>query len=145
MCETGKEIKLCTCVPDGIDKIVHNKKSRRFKHLRKEYTRTLHKYMGYSNATMDGMIIFPNDVLSEDLTTEKMLVDLNRKKCFDFDYEPKEGDNLEIFSPKSDLRKFLSFIYRNKVWIVDFYDGFKDATEKINYGIVTFEDKNEND
>ncbi|TPG45232.1 hypothetical protein [Flavobacterium pectinovorum] len=144
MCETGKEIKLCTCVPNGIDKIVHNKKSRRFKHLRKEYTWTLEKYIGGTDFTMDGMIIFPNDSLSEDLTNESMLIVLNNRHSFDFNYEPKEGDNLQVFGPQSDFRKFLSFIYRNEKWITDYYDGFKDKTEKINYGTVTIEDKTEN-
>ncbi|PIF34277.1 hypothetical protein CLU81_4915 [Flavobacterium sp. 9] len=139
MCETGKEIKLCTCVPDGIDKIVHNKNSRRFKKNRNEFAWTLRKYVGDSKCTMDGRIIFPLDVLSEALTTEKMLEDLNNRNCFDFDYQPNEGDNLQIFTPHRYGREFLSFIYRNEQWIADYYDDLKDETEKINYGIVSFE------
>ncbi|MBF7091290.1 hypothetical protein IUY40_07040 [Flavobacterium sp. ALJ2] len=138
MCDTGKEIKLCTCVPNGINSIVHNKKSRKFKKLRNEFTWTLKKYVGDSDFTMDGMIIFPLDALSEDLTNKKMLVALNSKNCFDFDYIPNEGDNLRIDTPHTN-QKFLSFIYRKGEWVPDFYDGFRDKTEKINYGKVTFE------
>lgn len=139
MCETGKEIKLCTCVPDGIDKIVHNKKSRRFKEFRNSFTWALEKYVGDSTCMMDGMIIFPIEALSDALTTEKMLVDLNNRNCFDFDYQPNEGDYLQIFTPHRYEQEFLSFIYRNQEWIADYYNGFRDETEKINYGIVRFE------
>lgn len=141
MCETGKEIKLCTCVPNGMNRIVHNKKSRRFKKFRNEFTWKLRKYVGDSNCMMDGMIIFPLDALSEDLTNEKMLTDLNHRNCFDFDYKPNEGDNLEIYTPHRYEREYLSFIFRNEEWIADYYDGFRDETEKINYGIVYFEEK----
>ncbi len=144
MCETGKEIKLCTCVPNGMNRIVHNKKSRRFKKLPKEFTWKLRKYVGFSNCMMDGMIIFPIDILSEDLTTEKMLMDLNNRNCFDFDYQPNEGDNLQIFTPEKYSIQFLSFIYRNGEWIADYYNGFRDATEKINHGKVYFDEKTEN-
>lgn len=144
MCETGKEIKLCTCVPNGMNRIVHNKNSRRFKNLPKEFTWTLRKYVGDSDCMMDGMITFPLDMISEDLTTEKMLVDLNNRNCFDFDYKPNEGDNLQIFTPEKYSRQFLSFIYRNDEWIADFYDGFRYETEKINHGKVYFDEKTEN-
>lgn len=145
MCQTGKEIKLCTCFPATMDKIVHHKKSRKSRNkARNEFTWTLRRCLGPSEVTMDGMGYMPDKVLSEDLTTESMLVDLNSRNCFDFDYQPHEGDNLEIFTPENYNRKHLSFIFRNKEWIADWYWPFTFTLEKINYGKVTFEDQKEN-
>lgn len=141
MCQTGKEIRLCTCVPNGIDKIVHNKKSRRFKHLRNEFTWTLEECMGPSKTTMDGMGYRPEETLSEDLTAERMLTDLNSRNCFDFDYQPKEGDNLQVFTPENSMRKHMSFIFKNQEWIAHSYLPFKYEMEKVNYGTVTIENK----
>lgn len=140
MCDTGKEIKLCTCMPNGIVKVVHHKKSRKFKNKQRDvYTWTLYKYVEYANCGMDGMVILPKDILTENLTTEIMLIELNNKNCFDFDYEPNEGDNLKILSPEKYTREHLSFIFRDGKWIDDFYFGFGYEIKKINFGKVTFE------
>jgi hypothetical protein len=145
MCETGKEIKLCTCVPNGMNTIIHHKNSRKNKNKRRnDFTWTLEKCLGFSKSTMDGMGYMPEKTLSEDLTNERMLVDLNSKNCFDFDYQPNEGDNLQIFTPENSIRRHLSFVFRNEEWIAYSYLPFKYEFEKINYGKVTFEDKTEN-
>ncbi|QGK74237.1 hypothetical protein [Flavobacterium sp. SLB02] len=144
MCETGKEIKLCTCFPATMDKVVHHKNSRKSKNKRRnDFTWTLERCLGPSKYTMDGMGYLPDKTLSEDLTTEKMLIDLNSKNCFDFDYEPAEGDNLTIYTPENNIRKHLSFIFQNEEWIDDYYLPFKYEMKKINYGKVIFEDKND--
>ena len=88
---------------------------------------------------MDGMLIYPEDVLSEALTSEKMVEELNRRNCFDFNYTPNEGDNLQIYNPDKYTRKYLSFIYRSGKWEVDSYNRFTYDIEKINYGKVEFE------
>ncbi len=145
MCETGKEIKLCTCFPATMNKIVHHKNSRKSKNKRRnDFTWTLKRCLGFSNSTMDGMGYMPDETLSEDLTNEKMLVDLNSRNCFDFDYKPSEGDNLQIFGPEIYGGRHLSFIFENEEWIADSYLAFMYELEKINYGKVTFEDKTEN-
>lgn len=144
MCETGKEIKLCTCFPATMNKVVHHKNSRKAKNKRlNDFTWTLDRCLGPSNTTMDGMGYMPEEALSEDLTNEKMLVYLNSKNCFDFDYEPQEGDNLKIYTPENRIREHLSFIFENGEWIADHYGPFTHLFEKINYGKVTFEDNNE--
>jgi hypothetical protein len=58
---------------------------------------------------------------------------------FNFEYQPIEGDNLEIYNPEIYNEKYLSFIFRNGNWVADFYNGFGDKTEKINYGKVIVE------
>ncbi|MCL9806559.1 hypothetical protein NAT51_13570 [Flavobacterium amniphilum] len=126
-------------MPNGANTIVHNKKSRRFKHNREKYTWTLDKYIGYAKYPMDGMLIYPDHDLAENLTTETVLEELNSKNCFDFDYNPNEGDNLRIYNPEKYIRKYLSFIYRNGKWMADSYNGLIEETEKFNYGNIDFE------
>lgn len=145
MCQSGKEIKLCTCVPNGMDTIIHHKNSRKNRQKRRvDFTWTLEKCLGWSKTTMDGMGYMPEKALTEDLTNERMLIDLNSKNCFDFDYEPSEKDNLQIFAPEGSIRRHLSFIFQNGEWIASSHLPFMYEMEKINFGKVTLEDKTEN-
>jgi len=140
MCEIGKEMKLCTCTPSLMKTIVHHKNSRKSKNKRRnDFTWTLEKCLGRSNSTMDGIGYMPYDALSEDLTKETMLTDLNSRNCFDIDYEPNEGDNLKIYTPENQIRKHMSFIFQNGEWVADSYLAFMYDMEKINYGTVNFE------
>lgn len=140
MCKIGKNIKLCSCLPNGdIKAIVHNKKSRKHKIDRDQHTWALERYIGDSEYFMDGMLIFPSKMLVENLTEEFMLKELNSRNCFDFEYLPIEGVNLKIYNPKKYINEYLSFIFRNGSWIAESYDGFRDKTEKINYGKLIFE------
>ncbi|HEY1196565.1 hypothetical protein [Flavobacterium sp.] len=144
MCKSGKEIKLCTCVPNGINTVIHHKNSRKNRKKRRtEFTWTLEKCMGFSKTTMDGMGYMPEKMLTVDLTNEKMVADLNSKNCFDFDYEPNEGDSLRIFTPGGSYEKHLSFIYKNKQWIAGSHMPFMYEMQKINFGNVTFDGKTE--
>ncbi|OHT44215.1 MULTISPECIES: hypothetical protein [Flavobacterium] len=141
MCVNGKEIKLCTCVPNGMDTIIHHKNSRKNRKKRRvDFTWTLEKCMGYSKTTMDGMGYRPEEVLTEDLTNERMLMVLNTNNCFDFDYQPGEGDNLQVFAPENSMRRHLSFIFKNGEWTAGSHMPFMYEMEKINFGKVTFKD-----
>lgn len=145
MCETGKNIKLCTCVVGGnTNTIIHNKNSRRHKKDRllnsdKIYKWTLYKYVGLKDWTMEGMLYPPSDKLGEYLTREILITGLNNETCFDFEYKPNEGDNLVIYIDGESIYSFLSFIYRNGQWKADCYDDFIDKKERINYGKVVTE------
>ncbi|MDP5202236.1 hypothetical protein [Flavobacterium sp. DG2-3] len=92
---------------------------------------------------MDGMGYLPDETLSEDLTNEIMLIQLNSRDCFDFDYQPQEDDNLNVYTPENGNRKHLSFIFKNGEWTADWHLPFKYEMKKINYGKVSFEDKTE--
>ncbi len=94
---------------------------------------------GADKSGMDGIGYMAEKALTEDLTNERMLVALNSKNCFDFDYQPNEGDNLQIFTPENAIRKHLSFVFQNGEWIAYSYLAFLYEMEKINFGKVTFE------
>ena len=145
MCETGKNIKFCSCLVGGnINTIIHHKKSRRHKkdkllNTSNIYKWTLYKYAGLQDWKMDGMLYPPSDKLGEYLTIETILSGLNNESCFHFEYKPSEGDNLVIYCEEKSNYDHLSFIYKNKQWEADSYDGFMHKTERINYGKVVAE------
>lgn len=145
MCKTGKNIKLCTCLVGGnTNTVIHNKNSRRHKknpliNSDNIYKWTLYKYVGLHDWSMEGMLYLPSDKLGEDLTTEILLTELNNETCFDFEYQPNEGDNLVIYIDGESVYSFLSFIYRNGQWKAESYNGFIDKKERINYGKVVTE------
>ena len=115
--------------------ILHNKNSRRNKvKIESEFIWTLYKFEGTNDITLDGFINFPVDYINDSLTSDVIILDLNSRNCFDFEYVPNEGDNLIIKNRNSN--KYLSFIYKNELWTSNFYNGLVDKISKINFGII---------
>jgi len=101
---------------------------------------------------MDGMLMMPSDQLTDELTNAFFLDQLNTKTdLFDFDYSPKEGDNLEISirhalkairnQPRANAHGFTSFVYRSGTWITEQYNCFIDKVEEIKNGTIKVERK----
>ncbi len=80
----------------------------------------------------------PSDKIGFYLTEDFVINELNSgKACFDFNYKPKEGDNLQInFQRNKYWTEFLSFIYRKNIWESDSYYTFDEKIEPVNYGIL---------
>jgi hypothetical protein len=128
MCDFEKGFILCTCEPE--EGIIHNKKSRRFKEklpdLRRLYHWYLSEYKGEMDNTyylMEGIYELPVSDIGKGLTEEWVLLHLNFGNCFDFEYTPKEGDNLIIKSTNK-FYEYLSFIYTNGEWKAAHYNIF---------------------
>lgn len=146
MCKSTTKIKFCTCT-DEPQKVVHNKKSRRFKRnfdeteaIKENLVWTLYRLQKMTHvsidsksdvpfATMEGMIIMPEREIIPEITNETILKVLNEGTCFDFEYQPVSGDmirinveieNKRLLKPKG----FLSFIYKNRIWTANTY-GFE--------------------
>ena len=157
MCQPNFNIQFCTCSATEKkepEKIIHNKNSRRFKkkfdrdeYIQKKFTWHLSKYVETGYFGMDGMMLMPDEKLTNELTAEFLLDELNSNlNLFDFDYLPSEGDCLtvrpEYVYPemkgrnRPSMMQYLSFIFRNDKWIQDIYNAFYDITEEIAQGIV---------
>jgi hypothetical protein len=136
MCQPKNGIMFCTCIEnDDINAIVHNKNSRKNKKKLYTFSWTLDRYLGQIETSMDGMVAMPSNALSNGLSDEFVLNELNNKNCFDFDYTPVNGDNLKIYPPlRMDLYKFLSYVFKNDAWGIGCYISFSDNLQKINYG-----------
>ena len=81
MCKPGKHIKLCTCAADEIDE----KRCWR-----------LYRVDPNPSDFIEGMIVPPELTELSMYLEEKFLEGLNTENVFDFEYEPKDGDVIEI-------------------------------------------------
>ena len=142
MCDFSKGFKLCTCNDPSV--VVHNKNSRRHKRKNggkkaREYIWELHHYVGEIEISEMGFYNMPYEDIGKGLTAEFVLKELNRNNCFDFEYRPKEGDNLSIRIKDSIYS--MDFIFRNNEWILEHYSPFYVETQRFLNGTVQVDNK----
>ncbi len=148
MCKITENLVLCTCEDETPLPTIHHKKSKRWKEKHPElhqplYVWVLSKYEGTypyieGAAQMIGLAKMPSKTLSEDITVELFLEELNKRYCFDFEYELNDGDSLEILKD-GDHDTFFSFIYKNGKWQKGGYHGFgNEILTSIDGGKVKF-------
>lgn len=130
--------------------VTHNKNSRRFpktKIDRDNYHETqlewsLSKYIR-TIPDIDFFHLMPAKKLTDELTEEYLISELNSKNIFDFDYFPNEGDylavrykyiNKEIKNKYRIPLQYMTFIYKNGSWNTGVYEN--EITEEFKQGIV---------
>lgn len=147
MCDITSGIKLCTCNGEKIK----YRKSDTYKQVRGKlikipnkkndeipiiYIWHLWKFIGSdSESAILGQYIFPTDDIGNGLNAEWIALNLNVENCFDFEYIPCEGDNLYI-TTNIEMSDYISFIFKNKEWIVDHYNPFYDTVKLLLSGKV---------
>lgn len=143
MCKRDHNLKFCSCLePKDIELINLHKRLDKFmkKQLpnsKEPFSWVIYEYKGTEHSDLMGLLNMPSEKIGNDLTQEDVLSSLNNEKCFDFEYSPKEGDNLQInFQRNKYWTEFLSFIYRNKVWEADSYYTFTEIIEPKDFGIL---------
>ncbi len=133
MCDFSKGFILCKCNDPKV--VVHNKKSRIHKNNQSiEYHWTLFKFLDMAEEREMGKYLFPINDIGHGLTADFVLNELNSGNCFDFEYQPSEGDNLSI--NKTDSATRIEFIYKNGKWEEDHYSPFDYKKEKFDNGKV---------
>ena len=74
-----------------------------------------------------GRFPIPSEDIGEGLVHEWVELNLNCEDCFDFDYQPADGDNLTIYKSTDDLyRPFLAFMYQDGLWCEGYYDEHRE-------------------
>ncbi|MCD1116981.1 hypothetical protein [Chryseobacterium turcicum] len=144
MCEISNELKFCTCLELKDLEIIniHQKlekfQNKKLPNSKESYSWIIYEYIGHqSNEGIMGLLDMPSEKIGFSLTEEFVLDNINNKNCFDFDYHPKEGDNLQInFQRNKYWVEFLSFIYHNNIWKADSYDAFTEIIELKKFGIL---------
>jgi len=129
MCDFEKGFKLCTCNPEGIkfrdSKTFIKKDGKLIEYVKRgkkkkntqpelEYIWELYEYLREDDNPLMGRYLMPSSNLGKGLDAEWVALNLNCENCFDFEYSPREGDNL-IFTQNRVLDPYLSFIYLNGV------------------------------
>lgn len=151
MCDRTEKLELCACSDMNTNKIqeIYSDEIKRLD--KKEFLKVikwkLNRFLGTEWSGMDGLMIMPSQNLTNELTENLILDELNKQNCFDFEYQPTEGDNLIfeigwLFNKRGkkinrELEyKYSSYIFRNGEWKPDSYNPFYEKTEIINEGIL---------
>jgi hypothetical protein len=80
-----------------------------------------------------GEYMLPQSDLGQGLQADWIASQLNERNCFDFDYHPAEGDNLQITENFS-MSPYLSFLYKKGRWVVDHYNPLESDLKMISDG-----------
>jgi len=160
MCKQSQKLHFCTC-NDKNTPVIHNQNSRRFKRMdEKKYLEgniiwTLERHAGKKEEEWleIGSMMMPSGKLTEDITEDYVIEQLNTRAPFDFDYQPLEGDCLAIrfnwknrkFRQKYDnlTHRYLSFIFRAGEWTADFNIPFGENYETVFEGKIRMTDVEE--
>lgn len=114
MCRTGKTIKLCTCDPDEVDPAASWQLERRH---------------GQPMSVVGDFIEPEAPPIDRQIMLAKILSDLNTTACFDFDYQPEDGDQLHIQFGEDEYRlSFKPYLGDYGEWIDD-TNSFGDASD----------------
>lgn len=144
MCNKSINIKFCNCIEDSIQfremDCFKNIKGKMINIYEKEnkdiplmYVWQLFKYNGKTNLKLEGEYILPENEIANGLNSEWIVLNLNNENCFDFEYQPSEGDNLKI-SQNVYNSPYLSFVFQNNEWVIAHYSSFSSDLELINIG-----------
>ena len=137
MCDFEKGFKLCSCVLEkpNIQKIGKSKKYKDLPVKKLGYRWYLSRFVKeIEEPLMEGIYEPPVKDLGNGLNDEWILINLNLTNCFDFEYNPIEGDNL-IFCSDHEY-EYLSFVFNNGTWIKKHYDSFCTLLKKLNEGKI---------
>lgn len=138
MCDYSDGIKFCSCDNEKIKfrepkvftkkngKLIEQENPLNFD-IPLQYIWTLFKFDGEKEITEIGRYIMPSNDLGNGLSADWIALNLNCKNCFDFDYTPKEGDNLKI-QQNIILSPYLPFIYKNNQWVIDHHSPWSTET-----------------
>lgn len=144
MCNATNQLKFCTCLDEkdrkrlGIQKSLDKFRTKTLPKSKEPFSWTLYEFSGDIPFTIDGFVNFPSNKAGDELTEEQVLAALNNHDCFDFNYQPKEGDNLRIIFQKNRWEAdFLSFLYQNNNWVADKEPAIEGKIAvPLNFGIL---------
>ena len=158
MCKEENHIVFCSCSEDT----PQNRSAAKIEALKKvledkvEYNQTcytwilqriIRKHSEKESALLIGSIILPLKRLDTELSGELVVKQLNEKLTFDFEYVPKDGDQLSIYLRykyvhiENHSRPPLSgrpmkFVYEEDEWYFGYIDNFKYRQEELRKGEV---------
>jgi hypothetical protein len=74
-------------------------------------------YVGSKDTSVRGKIMRSSEDLGNDVRMESLLLDLNSRNCFDFEYQSKERGELKINTTKDHLAyRYFMMIFKNGQW-----------------------------
>ena len=145
MCKPDSQIHLCSCA--SIASIPYpNKEFNLEQYTKTHFVWRLKRYLGNKDSGMMGEMVMPLQRLSEELTVDHLIIELTKNDIFDFDYAPKDGDELIVREeyiykaikgkPRPELYNYMSLIYRDDSWEDDVYNLFAQKTRRYKQRII---------
>ncbi len=137
MCDFEKGFKLCSCILEkpNTKKFGKSKKYKDLPQKKLGYRWYLSRFVqSVEEPVMEGIYELPSKDLGKGLNDDWILINLNLKNCFDFEYFPSEGDNLIFRS--DDKYEYLSFTFTNGTWTKNHYEPFSTILKKLNEGKI---------
>lgn len=106
MCTEIHQLILCSCEEPNEKSVQIN-----------EYQWVLTRFIQSKESNRFGKIKRPTD-LDKEITIEEMKDEMNKRNCFDFDYNPQERDCLHMDNGRSGADyKYFNIIYGNGKWM----------------------------
>ena len=158
MCKEENHIVFCSCSEDTLQnksaaKIDAFKKALEDKAGYKQtcYTwvlqRISRKHSEKESAILIGSVVLPSKRLDANLSGELVVKQLNEKLTFDFEYVPKDGDQLSIYLSykyvhiENQSRPPLSsrpmkFVFEEDEWYFGYINNFKYHQEELRKGEI---------
>lgn len=144
MCDFSKGITFCKCDNEKIafrdqDSFIYNngnlvkQPNKRNEKIPLIYIWKLYRHAGKYDQLEMGRYLMPSDDLGNGLNEEWIALNLNLCNCFDFTYNPMNGDNLFIMQ-NIKFGPYISFIFENGEWKTGHYSPFEDHLDQINSG-----------
>lgn len=129
MCGLGKKMVFCTCEDGTNGKKIEG------------YEWSLIRYIGSKETNVRGKIMSPSKDLGNNIEIESILLDLNSRNCFDFEYQPQEMDRLQINTSGNHSRyKYFNVIFKKGKWQEGSHSKFTTISENISSGKIKIVD-----
>jgi len=142
MCQPDQHLMFCTCADEVKIKTIKNRYGDTYtqkvfpKYI--QFIWTL-KHHTLQSGILDGMLELPSSHLGNQLASADVLEQLNQRNCFDFTYQPQEGDTL-VISSNQKIAGYLSFIFENGQWVRGHVSPFEYQLKTIEEGKVECRD-----
>ncbi|MCG8575477.1 MAG: hypothetical protein MI810_11380 [Flavobacteriales bacterium] len=153
MCKDKKHLTFCTCELKESDDLKSQVQAYRILNDKTEYhklfyswrlERTIRKYSTEEKKKIIGELVLPAKKLNAELTAVFVTNALNENAEFDFDYTPKDGDELIISlkyqyvqienHARSPLPPPMKFVYENEEWYFGYVNHFEYKKEQLKTG-----------
>lgn len=141
MCTSTNSIKFCTCNNKTFGKRSEKADSKCARKNSPDESRERYiwqlfrKRPSHEDVHTIGEYKLPDSAIGKGLRADGIVRELNARNCFDFDYQPAEGDNLQIMENTS-LPPYLSFLYQNGKWVADHYNPLEISLRKVSEGKI---------
>lgn len=118
------EFKFCTCDPDQLKSLPDG-----------QLIWKLYRPTGVRRNIVGKFVMPAQSLKRGEITSELLEAELNGPSRFDFDYEPREGDQFTVHQQGA-TGQYLSFLFQNGQWSKDRRMPFGDEKVTLEAGVV---------